>query len=141
LLLIASLQPRRDAGAGWTRRKDQSIARLAASHDPEIPIAIGRAVIKQAVAEGDSAMLADAISQTAAWAGLEAFRAEWQAAEGQLPSSVDAWIARLTTLAWFRVDWRRGRQRAERRKADEIVNTFCDEGACEQGSCRPAADR
>lgn len=39
--------------------KDRAIARLAASHDPEIPIAIGRAVIKQAGLKAIRAVLAD----------------------------------------------------------------------------------
>jgi hypothetical protein len=39
--------------------KDRAIARLAASHDPEIPIAIGRVVVKQAGLKAIRAVLAE----------------------------------------------------------------------------------
>src|ERR1700681_2121949 len=83
LLLIASLHL-----AGMPvladEAKDQAVARLVASHDPEIPIAIGRVVIKQAGLKAIRAALADRGRTSDLGPDWNPAAPEWQAAEGQL---------------------------------------------------------
>jgi hypothetical protein len=112
--------------------KDEALARLAASHDPDIPIAIGRVVVKQAGLKAIRATLA------ARGRGLgpdwNPAAPEWQSAESRLASLVDGVIvARLDDPAWFRAGLARaaaGTLNAE--EADEIATHFASEGGREQ---------
>src|SRR5258706_661273 len=133
LLLIASLHV---AGmpALADEAKDQAIARLAASHDPEIPIAIGRAVIKQAGLKAIRAMLADRGRNSGFGPDWKPSAPDWQAAEGQLTKLVDGLIAvRLDDAAWFR-DGLGGAAAnvLNAEEADEIATHFATEGGGEQ---------
>ncbi|MBI3527913.1 MAG: hypothetical protein HY067_08080 [Betaproteobacteria bacterium] len=110
--------------------KGQAVARLAASHDPEIPIAIGCVVIKQAGLKAIRAMLADRGLARGLGPDWNPAAPEWQAAEGQLAELVDDLIAvRLEDPAWFREGL--GGAAADvlnAEEADEIATHFATEG-------------
>ena len=133
LLLIASLHL---AGmpALADDAKNQAIARLAASHDPDIPIAIGRVVIKQAGLKAIRAALADPGRTNGLGADWNPAAPEWQAAEGQLTKLVDDLIAvRLDDAAWFREGLGGAAANVlNAEEADEIAAHFATEGGSEQ---------
>jgi len=124
--------------AGLTARadepKDEALARLAASHDPDIPIAIGRVVIKQAGLKAIRATLAARGRGLGLGPDWNPAAPEWQSAEAQLAILVDRVIvARLDDPAWFREGLARaaaGTLNAE--EADEIATHFASEGGREQ---------
>ena len=112
--------------------KDEALARLAASHDPEIPIAIGRVVVKQA------GLKAIRTSLAARRRGLgpdwNPAAPEWQAAEAQLANIVDGLIAaRLDDPTWFGEGLARAAAvTLNAEEADEIATHFASEGGREQ---------
>jgi hypothetical protein len=114
--------------------KDDAIARLAASHDPAIPIAIGRVYVKQAGLKAAREVLRErgrAAGLGPRWAPEAP---EWQAAEAQLAATVDQVIShRLEDPAWFRAAW--GAEAARllnAEEADEIATHFATEGGSKQ---------
>jgi hypothetical protein len=131
LLLATSLY---FPGALADDAKDQAIARLAASHDPEIPIAIGRAVIKQAGLKAIRAALADRGRTSGLGPAWNPAAPEWQAAQGQLTRLVDDLIAvRLDDAAWFREGLGGAAANVlNAKEADEIATHFATEGGGEQ---------
>jgi hypothetical protein len=97
--------------------KDEAVARLAASHDPAIPIAIGRVYVKQAALESARALLAERGKAAGLNAGWGPGAPEWQAAEVPLTGIIDGIIARqVDDPAWFREAW--GREAARVLNAD-----------------------
>jgi hypothetical protein len=133
LLLVASLHL---AGmpALADDAKNQAIARLAVSHDPEIPIAIGRVVIKQAGLKAIRAVLADRGRTLGLGPDWNPAAPEWQAAEGQLTKLVDDLVAvRLDDAAWFREGLGGAAANVlNAEEADEIATHFATEGGGEQ---------
>lgn len=111
--------------------KDESLARVAASHDPEIPIAIGRVVVKQAGLKTIRSTLAARRGLGPDWnpAALE-----WQAAEAQLANLVDGLIAaRLDDPTWFGEGLARAAAATlNAEEADEIATHFASDGGREQ---------
>lgn len=114
--------------------KNQAIARLAASHDPEIPIAIGRVVIKQAGLKAIRTTLSDRGRTSGLGPEWNPAAPEWQAAEGQLTKLVDDMIAvRLDDAAWFREGLGGAAAKVlDGEEADEIATHFATEGGGEQ---------
>jgi hypothetical protein len=114
--------------------KDQAVARLAASHDPEIPIAIGRVVIKQAGLKAIRAALADRGRSSDLGPDWNPAAPEWQAAEGQLTKLVDDLIAaRLDDATWFREGLSCAAAKVlNAEEADAIATHFATEGGSEQ---------
>jgi hypothetical protein len=114
--------------------KDQALARLAACHDPEIPIAIGRVVVKQAGLRRMRVKLSRAGAAAALGRDWNASAVHWQAAEKQMAHTVDNLITdRLLDQAWFRQGWARaagGVLTGE--EAGEIATHFETEGGREQ---------
>jgi hypothetical protein len=114
--------------------KDQAIARLAASHDPEIPIAIGRVVIKQAGLKAIRAALADRGRSSGLGPDWNPATPEWQGAERQLIQLVDDLIiVRLDDPAWFQEGLGGVASNVlNAEEADEIATHFSTEGGGEQ---------
>ena len=114
--------------------KNQALARLAASHDPEITIAIGRVVIKQAGLKALRAALAARGRALALGPAWNPAAPEWQAAEGQSAKLVDGLIAvRLDDAAWFREGLGDAAAKVlNAEEADEIAAHFATEGGAEQ---------
>jgi len=114
--------------------KDEAIARLAASHDPEIPIAIGRVVVKQAGMLAARELLAREGKQAGLGSGWNATAPEWQAAEQALAPIVEEVITRrLEQGDWLREGWARVAASAlNAEEADEIATHFATEGGREQ---------
>lgn len=114
--------------------KDEAVARLAASHDPAIPIAIGRVYVKQAGLESARALLAERGKAAGLNAGWGPGEPEWQAAEVPLTAIIDAIIARqVDDPAWFREAWGREAARVlNAEEADEIATHFSSDGGRQQ---------
>ena len=114
--------------------KDDAIARLTASHDPAIPIAIGRVYVKQAGLKAAREVLAERGRAAGLGPRWTPQAPEWQAAEAQLAVAVDDVIARrLDDPAWFRAAW--GAEAAKvlnAEEADEIATHFATEGGSKQ---------
>ena len=134
LALIALLAGAAPVFGATDALKEEAIARLVASHDPAIPIAIGRVYVKQAGLQSARALLAErgkAAGLGADW-GPQAL--EWQGAEAQLTRVIDDVIARsVDDPAWFRVAW--GQEAARflnAEEADEIATHFSSEGGRQQ---------
>jgi hypothetical protein len=114
--------------------KDEAVARLAASHDPAIPIAIGRVYVKQAGLESARALLAERGKAAGLNAGWGPGAPEWQAAEVPLTGIIDGIIARqVDDPAWFREAWGREAARVlNAEEADEIATHFSSDGGRQQ---------
>lgn len=114
--------------------KDQAVTRLVASHEADIPVALGRVVAKQAGLRALRERLA--IEGRRAGLGNEwkAGAAEWRAAEDELSRSLDEINERqLGRGEWLHEDWRRMVAAAlSAEEADEIAAHFATEGGREQ---------
>jgi hypothetical protein len=88
LTFLAALLAVTHAAAATDELKQEAIARLAASHDPAIPVAIGRVYVKQA-----GLLAAERCSQNAAaqkdWDRSGPAAPEWRAAEAELAQVID----------------------------------------------------
>jgi hypothetical protein len=86
--------------------KQDAIARLAASHDPALPIALGRVYVKQAGVLAVRDALTELGKAETLGADWNAQAPEWQAAERQLIGLVDQVIERgLHDGAWLQRAW------------------------------------
>ena len=114
--------------------KDQTIARLAASHDPEIPVAIGRIVVKQAGLKAIRQRLADEGRRRSLGPAWNREAPEWQAAERDAAAAIDAVIgARLEQGDWLQDGWARvAASVLNAEEADQIAAHFSTEGGREQ---------
>jgi hypothetical protein len=114
--------------------KEEAVTRLAASHDPAIPIAIGRVYVKQAGLESERALLAERGKAAGLDAGWGPRAPEWQAAEAPLTAIIDGIIGRqVDDPAWFREAWAREAARVlNAEEADEIATHFSSEGGKQQ---------
>jgi hypothetical protein len=114
--------------------KQDAIARLAASHDPAIPIGIGRVYIKQTGLFAARELLRQ--RGRAAGLGVEwnASAPEWQTAEQRLIGIVNGIIVqRIEDPAWLREAWGREADRVlNAEEADEIATHFASEGGQKQ---------
>jgi len=114
--------------------KDQAIARLAASHDPEIPVAIGRVVVRQAGLKAIRQRLADAGRHESLDAAWNADAPEWQAAEQEFAMNIDDILdRRLEQGTWMQEGWARVAATVlNAEEADEIAVHFATAGGREQ---------
>ena len=114
--------------------KDEAISRLVASHDPAIPIAIGRVYVKQAGLEAARELLAERGKAAQAGNQWGPQAPEWQAAEARLTGIVDAIIRRdVEDPAWLRAAWSNEAQRVlSAEEADEIASHFATASGREQ---------
>jgi len=114
--------------------KDQAVARLAASHDPVIPVAIGRIVVKQAGLKAFRQYIAEQGRRNALGPGWNMNAPEWQAAERKLVGAIDDLVAtRLEQGAWMQEGWAGVASAVlNAEEADEIGTHFSTDGGREQ---------
>lgn len=114
--------------------KDQAVARLVSTHEADIPIAIGRVVVKQAGLR----TLRERLAQEGRRAGLgkewNESASEWLAAEAQLNPAFEQIVARgLEQGHWLQEGWTRVAGAAlNAEESDEIAAHFDTEGGREQ---------
>jgi hypothetical protein len=134
LAVIALVAAAAAPAAAADSLKDEAIVRLAASHDPAIPVAIGRVYVKQAGLEAARSLLAERGQAAGLGGGWNAQAPEWQDAEAHLTSIIDGEIAqRIDDPAWFRQAWERESARVlNAEEADEIAAHFSTEGGKQQ---------
>lgn len=106
--------------------KDDAIARLAASHEPDIPLAVGRLAVKQAGLGAARTLLARRGRDAGFGRGWSAAAPEWQAAEAHFSRVVDGVIARaIEEPDWLRAIWADQAARVlNAEEADEIATHF-----------------
>ncbi len=106
--------------------KDDAIARLAASHEPDIPLAVGRLAVKQAGLIAARTLLAQRGRDAGLGGGWNAAAPEWQDAEARLIRIVDGVIARgIEDPDWLRAIWTDQAARVlNAEEADEIATHF-----------------
>ena len=119
--------------------KDEAVTRLVASHDPAIPIAVGRVYIKQAGLQAARVFLAEQGQSSGLGPAWNASAPEWQAAEQDLARDLDRLIlSRIDDPTWFRHAWAEAAaQVLDAEEADEIANHFASDGGKQQraGGC------
>jgi len=82
--------------------KDQAVSRLALSLDPAIPVALGKAVVRQAALLHARELLAEHGRSANLDSGWNASAQEWQAAENELMQGVLELIdTRIESPEWF----------------------------------------
>jgi hypothetical protein len=106
--------------------KDDAIARLAASHEPDVPQAVGRLAVKQAGLGAARALLARRGRDAGLGRGWNAAAPEWQDAEAQFVRIIDGVIARgIEDPDWLRAIWADQAGRVlNAEEADEIASHF-----------------
>lgn len=114
--------------------KAQAVTRLAQSHDAEIPVAIGRVVVKQAGLLAIRKRLAEAGRAGSLGPRWNATAPAWQAAERDFTAGVDALIAqRLEQGAWLQEGWARVAAAVlNAEEADDIASHFATGAGREQ---------
>jgi hypothetical protein len=132
--VVAGLLALTNAVAATDELKQEAIARLAASHDPAIPVAIGRVYVKQAGLQAAERLLAERGNAEGLGSQWGPQAPEWQAAEADLAGVVDAVIARgIEDPAWLREAWSETSARVlNAEEADFIAQHFATEGGGQQ---------
>lgn len=132
VLLVAGLVPAGPARADAL--KDEAIARLAHSHDPEVPIAIGRVYLKQVTLRAARALLARRGRAAGLGNAWNANVPAWQEAEARLVETGRAIvIERVDNPAWLHEAWGREAARVlNAEEADEIATHFETPGGRDQ---------
>jgi len=132
--VVAGLLAVTQATAATDELKQEAIARLAASHDPAIPVAIGRVYVKQAGLLAAQRLLTERgeAEQLGPQWGPQA--PEWRAAEVELAAVIDAVIARgIEDPAWLREAWAGvSAPILNAEEADYIAQHFATEGGALQ---------
>jgi hypothetical protein len=106
--------------------KDDAIARLAASHEPDVPLAVARLAVKQAGLGATRALLARRGREAGLGRGWSAVAPEWQDAEAHFSRIVDGVIARgIEDAGWLLAIWTDQAARVlNAEEADEIATHF-----------------
>jgi hypothetical protein len=114
--------------------KDDAIARLAASHEPDVPMAVGRLAVKQAGLVAAQTLLARRGREAGLGRGWNAAAPEWRDAEAQFSRIIDDVIARgIEQPEWVRVIWADQAARVlNAEEADEIATHFATPNGREQ---------
>ncbi len=114
--------------------KDDAIARLAASHEPDVPMAVGRLAAKQAGLGAARALLARRGRDAGLGRGWNAAAPEWQDAEASLGRIVDGVIASgIEDPDWLHTIWADQAARVlNAEEADEIATHFATPTGREQ---------
>jgi hypothetical protein len=108
---------------------EEAYSRLAHSHDPAIPVAIGCLVVKQASLNAIRALLARDGARLDAGPGWNSDAPEWQAAERELLQPVEGLLERkIKDPAWFFAAWQREAGSVlDGEEADWIATHFASE--------------
>jgi len=106
--------------------KEEAIARLAASHEPYIPLAVGRLAVKQAGLGAARTLLARRGRDAGLGRGWNAAAPQWQDAEAHFSRIVDGVIERgIEDPDWLRAIWTDQAARVlNAEEADEIATHF-----------------
>jgi len=114
--------------------KDEAIARLAASHEPDVPLAVGRLAVKQAGLGAARTLLAQRGRDAGLGRGWNAAALEWNEAEAHFSRIVDGVIARgIEDPEWLRAIWTDQAARVlNAEEADEIATHFATLNGREQ---------
>ncbi len=114
--------------------KQQAIDRLAASHDPAIPVAIGRLYVKQAGLLAAQRLLAERGQLAGLGPQWGPQAPEWQAAEAEQSALIDSIIARgIEDPVWLRSAWAAESARVlDAEEADFIAQHFSTTGGAQQ---------
>lgn len=114
--------------------KDQAVSRLAHSLDPAIPVALGKAVVRQAALLRARELLAEYGRRADLDEGWNASAPEWQAAEGALMQDALKLIgARIERPEWFYAVLRREVANVlDAEEADYIATHFTTRSGNEQ---------
>ena len=106
--------------------KDDAIARLAASHEPDVPMAVGRLAAKQAGLGAARTLFARRGRDAGLGRGWNAAAPEWQDAEAHFSRIVDGIIARgIEDPDWLHTIWADQAARVlNAEEADEIATHF-----------------
>lgn len=115
-----------DAAFNDDALKDDAIARLAASHDPDVPVSVGRLAVRQAGIVATRNLLARRGKEAGLDQSWNAGALEWREAEAQFRLLIDDVIARsIEDDAWLTAIW--GNEAARilgAEEADEIATHF-----------------
>lgn len=114
--------------------KDDAITRLAASHEPDVPLAVGRLAVKQAGLAAARNVLARRGADAGLGRGWNAAVPEWREAEAKFGGIVDGIIARrIEDADWLRAIWADQAARVlNAEEADEIATHFATPNGREQ---------
>lgn len=114
--------------------KEQAVARLAASHDPAIFIAVGRVYVKQAGLLEAHRLLAERGRAAGLGADWSPRAVAWMDAQAKLTELIDDTIARrIEDPAWFRTAWGAAAAAVlSAEEADAIATHFASEGGAQQ---------
>jgi hypothetical protein len=114
--------------------KDDAIERLAASHEPDVPMAVGRLAVKQAGLVAARTLLAKRGSDAGLGRGWNAAAPEWRDAEAQFSRIIDGVIARgIEQPQWLHVIWAdQAASVLNAEEADEIATHFATPNGREQ---------
>lgn len=114
--------------------KDDAIARLAARHEPDVPLSVGRLAVKQAGLGAARTLLAGRGREAGLGGGWNAGAPEWQQAEARFSAIVDDVIARrIEDADWLRAIWADQAARVlNAEEADEIATHFATPSGREQ---------
>jgi len=120
-VLVTAIGP-----AGAETLKEDAIARLAASHEPDVPISVGSLAVKQAGLGAARTVLARRGRDAGLGRGWNASAPEWQDAEAHFNRIVEGVIARgIEDPAWLRSIWADQAARVlNAEEADEIATHF-----------------
>lgn len=110
--------------------KRDALERLANSHDPAIPLTIGRLYVKQAGLKAVRELLAERGRAQGLGPDWDEHAPQWRAAELELTELVDAAIHRdVDDPAWFRAAWAEESGKVlSAEEADEIATHFASQG-------------
>jgi len=133
-VVVAALLAVVDAAAATDALKQEAIARLAASHDPAIPVAIGRVYVKQVGLLAVQSLLAERGAAEDLGPQWKSQQPEWRAAEAELTGVIDEVIARgIEDPAWLRAAWGSASANVlNAEEADFIAQHFATEGCAMQ---------
>jgi hypothetical protein len=107
--------------------KDEAIERLVASHDPAIPVAIGRLYIKQVGLDAIRALLTRHGRQAGLDKGWNSSAPEWREAEAMLVPIVDEEISRqIDDSGWLSAAWRTQAARVLGAEEADVLATHFD---------------
>lgn len=114
--------------------KDDAIQRLVHTHDPEIPIAIGRIYLKQVGLSAARSLIARRGQDAALGDDWNPDNPQWQMAEIRLRAVIDDVIRReIVDPAWFYAAWGREADRIlDAEEADALAHHFATPGGREQ---------
>src|SRR5262249_40886383 len=125
-VVLCGLLAASHAAAATDQLKQEAIARLAASHDPTIPVAIGRLYVKESGLLAAERLLAERGAAEGLGAQWGPQAPEWQMAQAELTRVIDAVIARsIENPAWLRAAWADTSARVlDAQEADFIAQHF-----------------